>query len=184
MKFSRNLFIAILFSLSLLNINCGEEIQKSESGLLYENLPAVSGTKIEAIYTNNGVLRSKLTSESYNQFPNSEPPYTEFPNGMYVVFYKENGEEESSLKANYAKYYEEKKLWEAQGDVVIVNPQGDKLSTDLMFADENLKRMYSTKFVKIDMKSGSSISGGGGFYSNFNFTEYEFRDISGIVSTK
>jgi len=178
------LVVATVFLTTVLLFNaCSSGVQQSQSGLDYEKLPTVSGTKIVATYTNNGVLRSKLTSGSYNQFPTADPPYTEFPGGMYVIFYKDKGEEESCLRANYAKYYEDKKLWEAQGNVEIVNPKGDKLSTDLMFADETLKKMYSTQFVKINMKDGSSISGGGGFYSNFNFTEYEFRDVSGIVNT-
>jgi len=169
----------------LFTISCENDISQIKKMTNIDKRPTASAENIVVNYTTNGKLEMKLFSPQLDQYNwDKTKPYNEFPKGLKVLFYSEKGELQSTLKADYAIYYVKKKLWEAHKNVEMVNPNGDKLTTDLMYADEKEQKMYSTQYVKITSKDGFEISGARGFKSNFNFTEYSFEDVTGVVNLK
>jgi LPS export ABC transporter protein LptC len=147
--------------------------------------PTATAENIVVNYTKLGKLEMRLYTPLLDQYRwDANAPYNEFTKGLKVLFYNEKGEIQSTLVADYAKYYVNKKLWEAKGNVEMVNPNGSKLTTSVMYADENTNKMYTSEYVKITNKDGSEISGEKGFISNLDFTEYSFTDVSGFVNLK
>ncbi|MCK5535367.1 MAG: LPS export ABC transporter periplasmic protein LptC [Bacteroidales bacterium] len=166
-------------------VSCENNIDKIKLITDIDKRPSATAENIVVNYTKNGRLEMKLFAPLLEQYSwNKDAPYNEFKKGIKVLFYSEEGELQSTLNADYAKYYMNKKLWEVRDNVEMINPDGDKLTTNLMYADENSQKMYSDEYVKITTQDGTEISGKRGFISNFDFTEYSFKNVSGIINVK
>ena len=83
------------------------------------------------------------------------------------------------LTANYAIYYENRKLWEAKGDVVVVKSDGKTLYTQQLFWNAKTQRIYSNVDTKIVQNEGGNVFQGEGFESDEAFKEWRFRRFTG-----
>jgi hypothetical protein len=81
------------------------------------------------------------------------------------------------LVANYAIYYENRKLWEAKGDVVVTKHDGTRLYTQQLFWNSMTKRIYSNVDTKLVTPTDEII--GEGFESDEEMTQPRFRHWKG-----
>lgn len=160
--------------------SCNNKIEKIDELGDLEGKPDVEIINMESIYNRNGKMKLKISAPVARNYTTAEEPCTEFPDGLKIIFFDEQFNEVSSLTSDYAIYYINKKLWKASGNVLIKNVQGGTLQTEEIFGDEANERIYSLKYVKVTDADGSIVEGKGGFVSNFGFTSYEFKDVSGI----
>jgi len=119
------------------------------------------------------IVKSKLV-KTYNH---EEDPYLEFPIGIEVFFYDKTGIVESQLSAKYAIYHEADQLWEAKDSVVVINANGEILNTEQLFWDENIKMIFTSKFVTIT--TTSEIIYGEGMEANENFKDWKIMKPRG-----
>ena len=89
---------------------------------------------------------------------------------------------DASIKADTAYYYEKKKLWELKGNVHIQSQRGDKFDTELLFWDENDKKVYSDKFIRIEQEDKTIT--GYGFESNQELTDYVIHNTTGVFTVE
>ena len=111
-------------------------------------------------------------------------PYREFRKGIDITTYQDDSLStvNANLTANYAIYYENRKLWEAKGDVVVIKADGTELYTQQLFWNSMTKRIYSnvdTKIVK-----GTDVFFGEGFESDEELKQWKFRRMSGRMFVK
>ncbi|MFR7680711.1 MAG: hypothetical protein ACLU18_13125 [Bacteroides thetaiotaomicron] len=78
------------------------------------------------------------------------------------------------LTANYAIYYENRKLWEAKGNVVVVKSDGKNLYTQQLFWNQQTKKIYSNVDSKIVQNDGRDVFIGEGFESDEEFKDWRF----------
>jgi len=179
----KSILLAAFVLLVVLFTACQNSMVEINKVLKLDTMPEMFAKNIDIYYTDSSVLRMKTFAPellSYNS--RKENPTTLFPKGIKAIFYDKEGKAYSDLKADWAKYFKNKKLWEAKYNVVIVNIQGDTLRTEHLFADEEKQILYTQKFVRITTADGSDIQGKGGFRSNVDFTDYEFISVSGDVN--
>ena len=100
--------------------------------------------------------------EGYSQ---AAEPYREFRKGVRITTYKDDSLStvDAVLTANYAIYYEKRRLWEAKGDVVVEKSDGKKLFTQQLFWNERTKKIYSNVDSKIVQSGGTDVFIGEGF---------------------
>lgn len=164
--------------------SCETDIEKIKSLTDPSDLPDVHAQKVEIIYTDSANLSMILEAERIKRFGNTERPYIEFPEGMFVRFFDDSMKVESEITANYAIYYNDEKLWEAKGNVVAHNiGKGEKLNTEELFWDENKKKIYSNSFSRIETEDGT-FYGQDGFESNQRFTKWRLKSSRGTVKIK
>ena len=79
--------------------------------------------------------------EGYNL---ARDPYREFRKGIKITTYTNDSlaAEDAVLTANYAIYYENRRLWEAKGDVVVIKADGKQLYTSQRFSNQATKKIY------------------------------------------
>ncbi len=169
----------IFLIISILLSACRPDMKEIIKITKRQNMPDMSGSDIELYYSEKGQVRLYTIAPEINTFESPEGVYTEFPKGLLTHFYDEKGVENSSLTADYAKYFQDEKIWEAKYKVRLVNTQGDVLETEHLFCNEVKRTIYTDKFVKITDSDGYTMSGSNGFESNLDFTEYEFKSVSG-----
>ena len=106
-------------------------------------------------------------------------PYREFRKGVSITTYKDDSltTVNAVLVANYAIYYENRKLWEAKGDVVVTKHDGTRLYTQQLFWNSLTKRIYSNVDTKLVTETDELI--GEGFESDEDMNEPRFRRWKG-----
>ena len=106
-------------------------------------------------------------------------PYREFRKGITITTYQDDSltTVNAVLVANYAIYYENRKLWEAKGDVVITKHDGTRLYTQQLFWNSMTKRIYSNVDTKLVTDTDEVI--GEGFESDEDMEEPRFRRWKG-----
>jgi len=163
---------------------CGGKVDSLNNYNIDETFADLSVTDMFTRYYSNNRLQTTVTAPVADRYSSVKQPYMEFPKGVKVVFYDEQLREESSLTADYAVYYNKKKLWEARKNVVIISEDGTRLMTEQIFGDENREKVFSVKKVTVIDPDGTTIVGKSGFESDMAFKNYKFLDVNGSVTLK
>ncbi len=161
----------LLFALSCSN---SEEQLKPFKGSV-DGGPELS-KDVEIIYSDSAIVKAKVNAETVKRFK-GENAYTEMPDGIIALFYDPTGTTNAKLSANYAIRKEKEKEMEAIGKVVVVNEEGDTLTTERLVWDEMGKRIFTDKFVTIKTKTETIY--GEGLESNQDFSKYRILKPTG-----
>jgi LPS export ABC transporter protein LptC len=103
--------------------------------------------KIETYYSENDRVKVKMIAEEVHQLANSDQ---EFPKGIYVEFFDEEGKLESTLRANEAYYFKADNKWRGRGKVQVKNmAENEQLNTEELFWYPGEERINTDKFVTI-----------------------------------
>jgi len=155
-----------------------EIIQKSD----IESLPSLIEKDFETVYTDSGKIQLVMRSPIMEMYNNRKPQYTEFRKGIRVFFHDGNPEPIASITCKYARYIEDKKLWELKDSVTAVNEKNETLETELLYWDQEKDVVYTERFVRI--KSEEQIVMGTGFQANSRFTRWKIRNVSATIYLK
>ena len=177
--FPLSLGLAMLFS-------CENDIKKVKELTDAEQLPVIHATEIKTIYSDSAVVRLKITGVELKEYAETKDreAYIEFPQGLQAVFYNKSGRIESSLDAEYAIFWKKIKQFEAKTNVVVKNfEENQELFTEQLFWDQEEKKIWSDKFVKIITEKGPTY-GEEGFESDENFTRFRIKKSRGQMTVE
>lgn len=178
LKYSKS--IAALAAVLFLLLACENEVGAVRSLTKAERFPMEVQKDLHLTYTDSTFKRMELTAPIAESYPNLAQPQREFKKGLEVTFYDLEGRQSSFLEADYALQFIHKDLWEARGDVVVVNKRGERLNTEKLFWDSRSEKIYSDAFVKIT--TPEEVIMGEGFKADQNFTTYEINKVTGIIN--
>jgi LPS export ABC transporter protein LptC len=68
--------------------------------------------------------------------------YSEFPEGLKIIFFN-NKNEENTLVADYGILYNQTKIVDLQGNVVLLSHDGSRLETDQMYWDSEKEWLFT-----------------------------------------
>ena len=137
---------------------------------------------IHYVYTDSARKSLEIKSPEVIDFTDRKDPFREFPLGIDVTFFTADGTPDANLRSNYAKQFEKQKMWEARGDVVVVNSKGEQLNTEQLFWDTKKKMIYSDKFVKV-ISDGTEFQGYG-FESDEEFKSWKILEFEGSIDVE
>ena len=143
-----------------------------------DTLPMITTQNVDLLYTDSARLKTHLTAPLAEDYSGMIPKQV-FPSGVYLRFYDDKGTVNSSLKADYAERREKEGLMTAKRNVIVVNVKGEQLNTEKLVFDERKRKIYTDAFVKIT--TAEQVIMGNGFESDFTFTNYEIKDITGTI---
>jgi LPS export ABC transporter protein LptC len=158
------------------------DLPKVEDVIKAGTVPTEVSTGIDLVYSDSGLTKAHLKAPMMIRYLSESDPRVEMPRGLTVDFYDNYGRVNSHLKADYGIRYVNKNLTKVTGDVNVVNINGDSLSTEELFWEEDKERIYSKKFVKVTKKDEIIIAEG--FQSDPQFKNYSFDHVKGIISVK
>lgn len=171
--------IATIFLVAMF-FSCGNEIKEVEDFLAEKNLPIGTAKNVYLVYTDSGLVKTKLIAPVMNDFSNREEhPYTEFPDGIKIISYDEKGDS-VILTADYSVTYSKTNISEVKNSVKVIN-FADKttLKTDQLFWDSNEHYIYTEKKFTLITKTDSIF--GTGFESNEDLSKLNMKSISGTI---
>ena len=169
--------IVTLLGVTML-FSCEGNLKQVRAFSSEEDAPQAVAEGINLKYTDSGRLVATLKSPRMLDFTNKSFAYREFPDGLEVEFFDEKNNK-NTVTADYGIIYEETKLIDLQGNVVIITADSTKLEASQLFWDQDRSWVFTDKPNKIRFSDGSYTEDLG-FDSNQDFSNFRSRTNTGI----
>jgi len=142
--------------------------------LIYDG-PLQIGENVELYYTEDNRVKVKMNAAMVYEFENGD---REFPEGIYLEFYDESGQLESTLRANEAYYFKGENQWRGRGKVEVKNlAKNEQLNTEELFWKPAEEKIFTDKFVTI--RQQTDVIYGQGLEAKQDMSDYVIRKPEG-----
>lgn len=178
----RYLAVALSFAGSaILLFSCGAKNTTSSQPTNLENLMTEYSENLTIVMSENGQKSYHFITPLMEGYSLAREPYKEFRKGIKIITYEGDttAVESATLTANYAIFYETRKLWEAKGDVVVIQNGGRRLYTSQLFWNQATHRIYSN--VDSRVVDGDELYDCEGFESDEEMNDWHYRKIKGVT---
>jgi len=172
----------LLLPVVLLFFSCQTKVSADISTELMKSTKflAMEAINFETFVTDSGVVKYHLQTPRLLIYDDPKEKYKDFPDGFLLQKYDLNRKIISQLSGNHGKYFDDEKKWEANGNVVMVNSEGDTLRSEELKYHETEDLIFSDQFVSIK-KGDQYITGSGGFKSDSQMTKWSFMKTQGHI---
>lgn len=166
--------VIVIFFLLLTCIACEVKEKKGVIQKEYEG-PMLELKDVIFYYSDSALVKVKGITPHRLEFANGDQ---EFPEGLYLEFYDENGIIESTIDANVAFYSKEEDHWlGTEGVVVTETESGKNLKTEELYWEPSEERIHTDKFVTIS--SDVEVLYGNGLDAKQDLSEYTILEPTG-----
>jgi len=142
--------------------------------------PLSEAENVELYYSEDNKVKVKMLADVLYEFENGD---REFPKGVYMEFYNEFGNLESTLKANHAYFFKSENYWRGRGNVEVKNKiKNNQLNTEELFWKQKDRKIFTEKFVTI--RQDGDVLYGQGLTANEDMSEYTIAKPSGDMEIK
>ncbi len=163
---------------AILLYSCAERRDKNDED---ESMLTQQSDSLTIIQSSEGHREFVFKTPLMERYELAREPYMEFRRGVEITTYDDStGLEESNLVADYAIFFEKRELWEAKGNVVARNADGQTLYTQQLFWNQSTHRVYSNVDSKV--VQGQDVFIGEGFESDDKFEKWSFRKFTGKLT--
>lgn len=177
-------YFYIILITGLLFSSCTNKLEEINALTQTKEYPDITMVNLETTFSKNANIEAKFFGSLVYKYTNKEEPYLEFPNGILLMTYDKDSVVKSTLKADYAIYYDKKKLARVEKNVKLTNSSGDMLQAEYLFLDEKKEKIYSDKPVKFSQINGSGMTAKESFESDLEFRIYKFKGVEGVENVK
>ncbi len=170
--------VAVLLVSAML-VSCENDMMAVIKLSSKDSIPDIAIKDVHVRQTENGKLTMELTAPKMISYQTRES-YTEFPNGLRIVFYDSIMQPKSELTANYGISWDSRNTMSARGNVVVKNFQKfEQLNTESLFYDRNAKKVSTEEFVKITTLDRTIL--GKGMESDELFDNWVIKNVTGTI---
>ncbi len=171
---------ALLGAVAWLFTACTPEKQHYVPNTLGGDLtPTMATTDVTTLISDSGYTRYKVVTPLWQMFEDADEPFWRFPEGIELEQYDHDMNPESNVICDLAVYLSRKRIWQLDGNVVMVNTLRDSFLTQQLFWDQTKRKMYTDSFIHI-VRSDRTIEGYG-FESDQNMLWYTVRKPTAIL---
>jgi LPS export ABC transporter protein LptC len=135
----QSFFFLLLFTLACSQKELKEPIE-------YEG-PLSEAEDVELDYSENEKVKVKMKAALIYEYENGD---REFPKGIFLEFFDEFENLESTLRANEAFYFKAENKWRGRGNVEVKNiKKKEQLNTEELFWMPKEEKIFTEKFLTI-----------------------------------
>lgn len=176
--------VALLFVGSATLLCACADSPRQEDEARYDKLMTEYSENRRIITSENGKKKYEFFTPLLEGYTAGREPYREFRKGIEISTFTPDTLEtiDVTITANYAIYYEKRKLWEAKGNVVVRKSDGKSLYTEQLFWNATTKKIYSNVDTKIVQPDGLFYVSG--FVSDEEFRFWSAREADGHVEVE
>jgi LPS export ABC transporter protein LptC len=131
-------FAVVLF------ISCDDASSTLKQINKFNDNPVGIAYDIRMTYTDSAVVKAILTAPINLDFTHLSFKYSEFSKGLKIIFYN-NKNQENTLVADYGILYNQTKIVDLQGNVVLLSHDGSRLETEQMYWDSENEWLFTEK---------------------------------------
>ena len=132
---------------------------------------------INTLISDSGVIKYKIVAERWDVNTVRQPSRWTFEKGIFMEQFDEQFHVEGYIQADTAWYYDQQKLWELRGRVLIRNVNGLVFRSEEFFWDGIRHEFYSHKFSRV--VTPERTLEGTYFRSDEHMTHYEVTNSVG-----
>ena len=158
------------------------EVQQTTVSVPREQIAVLITDTVSTLISDSGITRYRIEAPQWLIFDKTDPPYQEFPKGIYLEQFDEDLSVAASLEADYAYYDETAQQWTLIGNVKAMNREGEQFETPKMMWNQQTHRVFSDTSIHITRET--SIIEGVGFDSNEQMTQYTILHPTGVFPIK
>ncbi|MFA5972067.1 MAG: LPS export ABC transporter periplasmic protein LptC [Lentimicrobiaceae bacterium] len=175
----RALFSLIVVLVATMLFSCENDMMAVIKLSSKDSIPDITILNVDNKRSEMGKPTLELTAPKMISFQ-TQDAYTEFPNGLKIIFFDSIMQPKSELTANYGISWESKHTMQARGNVVIRNFQkNQQLNTESLLYDLNTRKVSTDEFVKIT--TPDKIIMGKGMESDELFGNWVIRNVSSTI---
>ncbi len=181
---SKTIKALLIFGSALIVVCCGgsEEATNVKSRQpSNERTMTELSEHLKVVMSENGRPSYIFDADLVEGYTLAKEPYREFRKGIEIETFKDDSmaQSDSRLTADYAIYYENRKLWETSGNVEVKKNDGKELYSEQLFWNAQTKRIFSNVETKIYDTETGDVYVGEGFESDEAMEEWSFRKLTG-----
>ena len=136
---------------------------------------------INLTYTDSATIKARLEAPVHLDFSHLSFKYSEFPDGLKVIFYNEQNQE-NTVYADYGILYNQTKIVDLQGNVVLLSYDGSRLQTDQMYWDAEKEWLFTEEpflFQNNDYNLAANR-----LDTNKEFSKFQTGKLSGTIAVE
>lgn len=160
------LYILVLAIFGWLTAGCESNFKEVQKINFSEFMPSGEADDFNLKYTDSGRIKSILVSPKMLDYATVEFPFTEFPKGVHVTMYDNNGKR-TFITSEYAVTFKGTDLIDLQKNVKISNESGQMLETQQLYFDQKNEWFFTEKAFKFTDPKGVSYGEGIDFSKDF-----------------
>ncbi|MCL1867571.1 MAG: LPS export ABC transporter periplasmic protein LptC [Paludibacter sp.] len=167
-------------------IGCSKE-QKEIIGAIEDRsaAPRMHADSVTTIVSDSGITRYRISAPVWYIYDyNKQEPFWDFPKGIHFERFDQTLKVDANIHANYAKFFENRQLWELKGNVRATNIEGMVFVTEQMFWDQRAEKIFSDSLITITQLDGSKLVGQNGFFANQQLTQYTVINSKANIPVK
>ena len=127
------------------------------------------------LFSEKEKITIKIEAKRVGEFQNGD---RQFPEGVFIEFYNEQGAITSTLSANSAFFYKADNKWKGLGNVEVKNiEKGEQLNTEELFWFPAKKDISTDKFLTI--RTIDRVIFGTGLDAKQDMSTYRIQDVQG-----
>ncbi len=171
----------IALSLALLSPvlgGCGEEVKRyvANAG---SSTPTMATLNVQTFISDSGYTRYHLSTPAWYVYDDTSQPFWRFPDGLELEQFDDNMRTVSTVVCDSAIYFSRQRLWQLDGNVVMVSTDGDSFLTEQLFWEQETRRIRSDSFIHI--VRSDRILEGYGFESDQAMADYLIHHPTAIL---
>ena len=175
----KQVITSVFVALVILFSACGHgSVGQSNEPASRREIPAVISYDVKTLISDSGITRYRIETPEWLMYDKTEPPFQEFPQGVYLEQFDINLKVQASLKADYAYYNETMQIWILKGNVHAMNRKGEQFDTPNLNWNQKTHRIYSDSVIHVTREK--SIITGIGFDSNEEMSQYTILHPTGV----
>jgi len=171
--------VLLLSVTALFFVSCESNINEVRKINITEFNPVGEAKDFNLKYTDSGKIKAILVSPQMLDYSHLDFPFTEFPKGLKVTIYDDQGHQ-NFITSNYAISYTKTSIIDLNGKVKITTYDGKMLETEQLYYDQKNEWFFTQKSYKFTDK-GNVIEGVGIDFSK-DFKTLDTQRISGFYS--
>ncbi|OJU53031.1 MAG: LPS export ABC transporter periplasmic protein LptC [Bacteroidales bacterium 45-6] len=147
-----------------------------------EFVPTIDTDSVTMKISDSGRVKYKVVTKTMQIFDKAKDPHWLFPHALYLEQYDSAFHVNATIQADTAWNYTQRGLWRLKGHVVIKNVKGSIFKTEELFWDQNQRKVYTDKFIKITTPDRNLK--GYGMDASQDLSTYQIRKPSGTMDMK
>lgn len=139
--------------------------------------PQIFADSITTIISDSGIIRYRITAQTWAVYDKADTPYWDFPDGLRFERFDPDYNIDAEIECNRAVYYSKMEIWKLNDSVKAVNLSGEKFETSELYWNQKTETVHSDSDIVITQKNQTIY--GTGFESNQTFSKYSIKRPKG-----
>ncbi len=133
---------------------------------------------VEMIFSDSARLQFIIRTPRLEKYEEKKVTVEEFPQGIHIDFYDQNGDVTTTIYARYAERRSAKGTMLLRDSVVLTNPSHDQLTTIGILWDEQRHTLKTSKFIRLIKGSTLDTLYGWGMDASDDFSRFHIKRLT------